>query len=420
MLLKMAIRNVFRHKRRTFITVITMAVGLMFFIFFDSLFVGMDNMLADSLIKYSDSSITIYSLDYDKNKRAYPLNKNINEPARIKEFAESLPDVEGVAYRTKFLGEMVYYGKSRYIIGNVINPEMDARIFEIKQSISLGKYLNDNENEAIIGYMLARQLDIKVGDSITIISRTKYETHNALDFTVVGLVKSTVPDINEAGLFISYKGADKLLDLEGNVTSIHVKVKWKKGEGIPSYSKRVEKVASLLQEKFPDCKIYSFMDIFGDFLLLMKQKRVSSLLIIFLMLIISGVGIVNTILMAVYERIKEIGVLLAMGLKPKEIRKLFLLEGCTIGIIGGIAGIILGFLANFWLIYSGYDLEAIFGGSVSGTDLGMPVWGVIYGQWNPSAFIMSFCFAFVVALISAYIPARYASKLHATDCLRFV
>ncbi len=420
MLLKMAIRNVARHKRRTLITVFTMAVGLMFFIFFDSLFVGMDSMLAETLVKYTDSAITIYSLEYDKNKKAFPLNKNIKDVDKITELATSIPEVESIAPRTQFLGEIIYLGKSKYIVGTVVDPEIDAKTFEIKQSIKEGKYFNHNENEVLVGAHLAKELGIKVGETITISSRTKYETYNAVDYVVTGLINSPSPTINEAGVFISYKGAERLLNLEGNITALHVKVKWNKGESIPSFGKKVERVAKFLQEKLPDYKVYSFMETYGDFLLLMKQKRVSSFIIIFLMLIISGVGIVNTILMAVYERIKEIGVLLAMGLKPKEIRKLFLLEGIVIGFIGGFAGIVLGFLANLWLIYSGYNLEAVFGGSVSGTELGMPVWGTIYGQWNIAAFVISFLFAFFTALISAYIPARYASKLKATDCLRFV
>ncbi|MEJ5284695.1 MAG: ABC transporter permease [Brevinematia bacterium] len=420
MLLKMAIRNVARHKRRTLITVFTMAVGLMFFIFFDSLFVGIDSMLAETLVKYTDSAITIYSLEYDKNKKAFPLNKNIKDVDKITGLAKSIPEVESLAPRTQFLGEIVYFGKSKYIVGTVVDPEIDAKTFEIKQSIKEGRYFNDNENEVLVGAHLARELGIKFGETITISSRTKYETYNAVDYVVTGLINSPSPAINEAGVFISYKGAERLLNLEGNITALHIKVKWNRGESIPSFGKKVERIARLLQEKLPDYKVYSFMETFGDFMLLMKQKRVSSFIIIFLMLIISGVGIVNTILMAVYERIKEIGVLLAMGLKPKEIRKLFLYEGIVIGFIGGFAGILLGFLANLWLVYSGYNLEAVFGGSVSGTELGMPVWGTIYGQWNVAAFVISFLFAFFTALISAYIPARYASKLKATDCLRFV
>ncbi len=420
MLIKMAIRNVFRHKRRTFITVFTMAVGLMFFIFFDSLFVGIDNMLAETLVKYTDSAITIYSLEYDQNKKAFPLNKNIKDVDKIKEIAKTFPEVEDVASRTQFLGEIAYFGKSKYIIGTIINPEEDARVFEIKNSIKQGQYISDSDNEVMVGSYLAKELGINVGETITIIARTKYETHNAVDFVVSGLINSPSPAINEAGVFITYRGAERLLNLEGNITAMHIKVKWNKGESIPSFSKKVEKISQSLQEKLPDYKVYSFISIFGDFLLLMKQKRGTSFVIIFLMLIIAGVGIVNTILMAVYERIKEIGVLLAMGLKPKEIRRLFLTEGAIIGVIGGIAGMLLGFLANLWLIYSGYNLEAVFGGSVSGAELGMPVWGTIYGEWNIAAYIISFCFAFFTALISAYIPARYASKLEVTNCLRFV
>ena len=419
MLLKMAIRNVARHKRRTFLTVITMAVGLMFFIFFDSLFVGIDRMVVEGLVKYSDSSIIIYSKEYDENKKAYPLKKGIKDVDRIFKLAQSFKDVEGVATRTQFLGELVYYGKSKYIIGTVINPELDERVFEIKDSIKEGKYFSDGENEVIIGIDLARELEITLGESITIIAQTKYETHNALDFVVSGLISTTIPSINEGSLILTYKGAEKLLDLEGSITSIHIKVKWPKGESIPAYTKRVANIASSLQKDLPEYKVYNFMDIYGEFLLLMQQKKATTFIITFLILLIAAVGIVNTILMAVYERIKEIGVLLAMGFKPKEIRKLFLLEGMVIGVIGGLFGVLLGVLLDLWIIYSGINFAEMYSG-LKASEIGMPVWGVIYGEWNFGAFILSFCFGLITALISAYIPARYASRLKVTECLRFV
>ena len=420
MLVKMAIRNVFRHKRRTFLTVITMAVGLMFYIFFDSLFVGIDRMVVEGLVKYSDSSLVVVSKEYYENQKAYPLKKSIRDEEKIKRLAEGFPDIEGVAPRTQFLGELVYYGKSKYIVGTVISPERDEKVFEIKSSLKEGGFFSESgEDEALIGIDLARELGVQVGETITIMAQTKYETHNALDFVVKGLISTTVPSINEASLFLTYRGAEKLLDLEGSVTSLHIKVRWPKGESIPSYTKRVETIARSLQEKLPEYKVSSFMDIYGDFLLLMQQKKATTYIITFLILLIAAVGIVNTILMSVYERIKEIGVLMAMGFKPKEIRRLFLLEGIVIGIIGGLAGMVLGLVVDVWVIYSGINFAEMYSG-MRASDIGMPIWGTLYGEWNIVAFLLSFGFGVLVSFVSTYFPARYASRLQVTECLRFV
>ncbi|MEN2998061.1 MAG: FtsX-like permease family protein [Brevinematia bacterium] len=418
MLFKMALRNILRHKRRTLISVITIAVGIMFYIAMDSLFNGVDRLLVESIVKFSDSSIVVYSQEYDENRRGYPLDRGVKDFEFIKKTVSAIDGVEGVVYRTQFLGELVFGNKSKYIVGTVINPSIDSQVFEIKDHIK-GSYLSGDGEEVLIGSILAKKLGIRLGDYITISARTVEGTYNALDFKVVGLVESPNVLLNESGVIISYTSANKLLNLRDTKTLVHVKVKWNKGESIPFYLKNLEKISKEMRDKLEGYRVYTVKDIYGDFLLLMDQKRTTSYLITFLVLIIAGVGIANSILMAVYERIREIGVLMAMGMKPITIRRLFLLEGTLIGVIGGLFGIILGVIADIFMIYVGYDISSLYK-ELNPSDLGMPVWGVFYGEWNIWAFVVGGVFATLTAIISAYIPSRYASKLRVTECLKFV
>lgn len=417
MIFKMALRNIFRHKRRTLISIFTIAIGIMFYIMMDSLFNGMDRMLVESMVKFSDSSITIFSQEYDKNRRGYPLDKGITNLQEIKKIASSINETEGVAYRTQFLGEIIFGGKSKYIVGTVIEPTIDNGVFEIKKHIK-GNYL-DKEDGVLIGSLLAKKLGVRLGDYITISTKTVGGSYNALDFKIVGILETPNTMLNESGVVLSYKSANKLLNLNNTITSVHIKVRWNKGESIPYYLHKLQKVSDKLKAELKGYSVYTLKDLYGDFLLLMEQKKATSYIITFLVLIIAGVGIANSILMSVYERIKEIGVLMAMGMKPLNIRRLFLLEGLLIGVFGGLVGIVLGFFADLFMVYVGYDFASLFK-DINPSDLGMPVWGVIYGEWNFGAFIVGFIFSLIIAIISAYIPSRYASKLKVTDCLKFV
>lgn len=417
MILKMALRNVFRHKRRTLISVFTIGVGLMFYIVMDSLFAGVDRLLVESIVKFSDSSIVIFSKDYDQNRRGFPLDKGIKDFEGIKKIVKNLEGVEELTYRTQFLGEVIFGAKSKYVVGTVIDPELDTRVFEIKNYVK-GEYLKGDE-DVIIGNLLAKKLGVSIGDYLTISAKTVNGAYNALDFKIVGIIDSPSVSLNESGIIISYSSANKLLQLNNTKTSVNVKVEWPKGESISSYLKKLESVATEIRSKLSGYNVYTIKDLYGDFLLLMEQKRATSFLITFLVLVIAGVGIANNILMSVYERIKEIGVLMAMGMKPSEVRKLFLLEGILIGVLGGIFGVVLGILGDVFIIYVGYDVSSMIG-RMSPSDLGMPVWGIFYGEWNPKAFFESFAFALIVAVVSAYVPSRYASKLKVTDCLKFV
>ncbi|MCX7910093.1 MAG: FtsX-like permease family protein [Endomicrobia bacterium] len=424
MFLKIAIRNVFRHRRRTILTVLVMSVGVVFFIFFDSLFIGIDKMLIEELLKYQDGAIVIYSKEYAQNKKAYPLDKPIKNPQKIVNLVKSFKDIE-VTFRTNFLAELIYFEKSKYIVATAIDPTTDTKVFNLHNKIKEGRFLiDDNRYEILLGKKLADEFGVKVGDTVILSAYTKYNTYNALEFVVCGLLETTVPTINESSVFLTLKCAEELLTLDGSVTSAHIKVPWKKGEKIATYTKKVLYIVERLKkELYSEYEIYSFRELYNDFIVLMDQKKLSSFIIVFFLLLISAVGIANTILMAVYERIKEIGVLMAFGFKPKQIRKLFLLEGVVMGVIGGFLGCVLGVGLNFWLVYSGWNLEALYAEETTGlkaSQLGVPVWGRFYGEWNIYAYLFCFCFCILVAVFSSYFPARYASKLQVRDCLKFV
>lgn len=416
MMIKMVLRNVFRHKRRTLITVITIAVGIMFYVAMDSLLVGTDRMLIESMVKFSDGSIIIYSKEYDENRRGFPLDKGVKDYDRIVEIVKGQKDISGITYRVRFLGEMIFGAKSKYIVGTVIDNYTDSEVFEISNYVK-GRYLSSNEGEVIVGSALAKKLGVGVGDYVVISVKTVNGAYNAMEFEIVGIIESPDSVLNESGVIISYSSARSLLGIKDLKTSVHLKVNWPRGESVMSYLDRLDKITANLREQLGEYSVYSLRDLYKDFLLLMEQKRVSSFLIVFIILVIAGVGIANSILMSVYERVKEIGVLMAMGMKPKEVRKIFLLEGITLGVLGAVGGIFLGVIVDLFLIYVGYDITVF---ASSGTELGIPVWGVIYGEWNFIAFVEGFLFALVVSAVSSYFPARYASKLKVTECLKFV
>lgn len=402
-----------------------MAVGFMSFVFFDSLFLGIDKMLVEQLMKLQDSSIVIYSKEYDEDKKSYPLDRPIKDINEILKISSSIKNIEALTPRTQFLCEVIYLGKSKHIIATVIEPKTDVQVFDLHKNLKEGKFLDDTSAlEILVGSALAEELNIKVKDTITLSAYTKYKMLNALDFVVCGILETSVPLINESTVVINFKSAEKLLDLEGDVNSIHIKVPWNKRESISGYFNKVSKIAKQFKEGLSDdYKVYTFKDLYQEFMLLMKQKRISSFIIVFFILLISAVGIVNTMLMAVYERVKEIGIMMAMGFKPKQVRNLFLLEGLIIGLFGSALGAFLGLLSNLWLIYKGWNLEIMYGEKITGlkaSQLGMPVWGVIYGEWNIYAFVFCFCFCILIAVISAYFPSRFASKLTVTDCLKFI
>jgi putative ABC transport system permease protein len=135
---------------------------------------------------------------------------------------------------------------------------------------------------------------------------------------------------------------------------------------------------------------------------------------VIIVLMIAAVGIVNTILMSVFSRVREIGVLRAYGMTARDIKRLFTLEGLALGLAGSTLGVALGAALDLLLVVRGVSM-----GSLSQSLGSLPISGVLHGEWNPKTMIIGFLFGVVVSLIAARIPARRASRLQPTDALRF-
>ncbi len=266
----------------------------------------------------------------------------------------------------------------------------------------------------MLGYALAADLGLKIGDWVTLSARTRYEAQNADDFQVAGLINSTAPAINNSGVYLEFDDAEEFLELEGLRTELVVKMEHR--INLKDAMADSDHLAAAIEQEHQEYSAQSFGEVGRQFLELAKAKSKSIGMIIFIMMLIAGVGIANTILMSVFSRVREIGVLRAFGFTPREISRLFLIEGGILGFAGSIAGIVVGFGLDLYMIYVGFPLEAMF----KGMDLGMPIWGTLYGEWNPSQFVVIMIVGVLVALISSRSPARRASKMEVTNALRFV
>jgi ABC-type lipoprotein release transport system permease subunit len=131
--------------------------------------------------------------------------------------------------------------------------------------------------------------------------------------------------------------------------------------------------------------------------------------------IIAAVGISNTMLMAVYERVREIGMMRAMGMNNGDIRLTFLFEAGGIGLIGAVFGVGLGVIANWLMVRWGIDMSALMGHM----DIGYRVAGSFRSAWHPQAIVGGFVFGVIAAMLFSILPSSRALKMQITDCLRY-
>lgn len=412
---KIALRNIVRHKRRTISSAAIIAVGIMFYMFMDGVMLGLDRGSIDNVIELSSSAVKLQTKAYEDDKEAYPLKHGITDVAEIRKHLSTDTRIVGVTPRAKFLGELSNYEQTVPVVGIVIDPATDTTVFALKQYVT-GSFLSSDSKGVMVGKGLANDLGVEVGGFITLYALTKYDSRNADEFPVVGILNTTDPALNSSGVFMSYATANEFLDLEGLVTEVDIALK--RQSKLKVMTSDADDVSTGIKKTFPNIAVATFMDISAKALELGKGKRAFGLIFLALLLLIAGIGIFNTVLMSVYERIREVGVLRAHGMPPSQVTLMFSLEGFMTGVLGSVIGLVFGGLITWYLVVQGYPLDSMYSDPSMAGDL--PFWGTIYAEWNIPVFIALFLFGVLVSVVAGTIPARRAGKLKVTDALKFV
>jgi putative ABC transport system permease protein len=407
MLIKLAFRNIFRNFRRTFFTFIAIAIGLALMLMTDSLLQGIDVQSFAKIINYETGHVKIFSLGYQKDKDNLPLDKLITAPSNLIGTLRRDTEVAGVTSRVNFRIMLSDRIDEIPAIGVAINPADDQSVFELKQSIEQGQFLVGSEEAMLIGEKLAQDFGVGVGDYLTVLARTKYDTYQALDLKIKGILRTEDPQIDWYSVVIPLDVGQNSLDLQQGVTEIDIKLK---------DINEVDSFKSKLAKEIPGLEIATWKDLAEDVLAISKAKYTGSFVIFSAIVLISLIGISNTILMAAFERVKEIGMMGAMGMKRGEIVKLFVLEGTMIGLLGSLTGCLLGaLLVGGWMVPFGIDFSQFMRQM---GPIGYRTTGHFVGVWHLIMFPVAFVFGLAVSALTSLYPAFVASRMEPSEALR--
>jgi putative ABC transport system permease protein len=407
MLIKLAFRNIFRNFRRTFFTFIAIAVGLAVMLAGDSFLQGMDRQSFEKIINYETGHVKIFSLGYQKDKDDLPLDKMIASPEAFIGRLRSDPGVAGITSRVNFRILLSDRIDEIPAVGIAVNPSDDASVFQLKQAVEKGSFLSGSEEAMLIGDKLAQDFGVGVGDYLTVVARTKYETYQALDLRIKGILKTEDPQIDWYAVVIPLSLGQSSLDLADSVSEIDIKLK---------NINDIDAFKNKLAGEIPGMEILTWKELSEDVFAISRAKY-SGMFTIFLgIFIIALIGISNTILMSAFERVKEIGMMAAMGMKRREIVKLFVLEGTMIGLLGSIAGCLIGAaVVGLWSVPVGIDFSHFMRQM---GPIGYRTTGKMVGEWHTIMFPIAFIFGIAVSALTSIYPAVVASRMEPSEALR--
>ena len=405
--LRLAWRNIWRHRRRTIIIVLAMSLTLAMMMWYDGVVAGFTDTIYGNAVKVLGGNIQVHAAGYRAQASSTPLLP-LADPQSVIKAAQANPNTLGATQRIN-TGGLLTNHEGAFSVGITgVEPENELNLNIIGQYVKAGRNLTSADTDNIlIGKGLADAMSVQVGDRITLVGRSQHEQMRQRTMTVVGIFDLGMADIEKQTVYISLGEAQSLYDLNGQSTEVAV------------FLKRIGQESAVIKNMNlspTSYEVESFEANYPDLASAITTK--GSVMNVFSVIIIAiaGVGILNLLLMAIYERTREIGMLGALGMKPAQISLLFILEGIMIGLVGVAVGIVFGLALNGLLMKVGLDF-----GSLSSVSSYMAlIQGKIYPSWGVEKLALRASVVAIISALAAVIPAIEAGQREPAAALHYV
>ncbi|MBW2310614.1 MAG: ABC transporter permease [Deltaproteobacteria bacterium] len=396
-------RNIWRNPRRTAVIMIAVIIGVWSMIFLGALMRGM----IEDMIENGIATLTGHIQVHHKGYRDDPVIENsIADLNTIESALESLlPPGTQLTPRVRVNGIASNARHSDGVTLVGIDPELEAKVSFIGHAVTQGRYLTlDEENGILVGKALIDKFETKLGRKLVLMSQDTSGEIASRSFRIVGVFRAEMEATEKQFAFVTMHAAQRMLKLKEGISEFSI-ILLDQGEA--------ERVAHKIEAALPSAyEVHSWRDLLpllSAYLRLFDGFMWLWYLVVFIAM---GFGIVNTMLMAVFERIREFGLLKALGMRPWWIIKEVLAESFFLLVIGMAIGNTLGLLSVLALSGSGIDLSAL----AAGTEyVGMA--RVIYPAVSGKDVAMANLMVFILGLLVSVYPAAKAARFTPVEAL---
>lgn len=416
MIFKIAIRNIFRNKRRTILTLSTISFAILSTIVFLSWMKGIMENWIDNTVRFAYGHVKIADERYIKKEKILPLEYSINNLSAV--LSEIKKDKEVVSVRPviKFGAQLEFKGNTSDCLGMAVDTNMEKQVSRIQDSITQGSYWSDDQTGTkqgiLIGYKTAEELGAKLNDEVTVLARTADFSPYLLVYKIRGIFKTGMISLDKGLFYINLADASELLNMYNSANEILIMLdnKDKSYEYAAKISKRLHEAG--LDKGL---KIMPWQEQ-GGLGKLIRVSYVMFIMFILILAIVAGLTILNTMMMSVFERTHEIGMIRALGMKRMKILTMIISESAVIGIIGSLIGGITGSaIAYFFFEKVGIDYSGVMDAAQ-----GWYMDPVMKGDFEISQFLIGFVAGVLLTIIAALYPAYRASKMRPVKALRII
>ncbi|GAB3248784.1 ABC transporter permease [Chitinimonas naiadis] len=401
MMLRLAARNVLRHKARTSITLAAIVIGVVGLILTGGFVQDLFIQLGEAIIHSQTGHVQVYRKDFLGKGSRQPERYLIDAPDKLAQRIGALPEVGQVTARLNFTGLLNNGKRDLAIVGEGIEPDKEAEIGTYL-TISKGRQLTSKDSNGIlIGQGVAHSLALSPGDTVMLLLNTADGALNNQEFIVTGVFQSFSKDFDARAVRIPLNAAQDLL---ANTGSNLLVVMLKRTDDTNAFLGKLPEALKGTQLEFTGWRQLSD---FYDKSVSMYDRQFGVLQWIILIMVCLSVA--NSVNMSTYERLGEFGTMRAVGNKGSSVMRLLLIESVLLGLVGATLGCLLGIAAAKLISAIGIPMPPPPNASVGYT---------AFIRIVPSAVITAFMVGLFATVLASVVPAYRVSRTHVVDALR--
>ncbi len=400
---KLAIRDLGRNKRRSGLTLVAVALGLGLLVLISGLMEGSVWGTIENNIRVQSGHVQVREESYDEDKVSLKWEDLLDDPQGLVAQAQDLPEVRAATPVLWASGILATGDESVGVRVFGINPlaEMSA---PFREGLVAGAFLApDDRSGVLIGRRLAESLGVSAGDHIKLLVNTSDEQPDEAIFTIRGLYDTGTPAYDEITLFMPLSKAQTFTRAGERASAIVILLNQKDDADVVALALRASGL-----------NVLTWYDLNQMILQAVEMSMGIMNLMYLVVLAVVAVVIANTLLMSVFERTREMGILAALGMKGRQVLTMFVLEAGTLAMIGVVLGLLLGSLGVYYLATEGWHL----GEMASVATAEMAYGETIYGRFAPAEMVQLSLASLIITLLASLYPAWFAARMEPIDALR--